>query len=135
MSQSILERDTFEAFDKVNPDLIGCNLDDLNNDFEYLFPTPPLRMHGVSQYRRDLLSDNISIPDDPLAEIVMQDIVNADSIRASQILFNTLYDIENMANFYAMGFSSSLACYHSEKREDLTIEDDTSQPPDDLAPE
>ncbi len=39
-----------------------------------------------------------------------------------------------MANFYAMGSSSPLTRYHSEEHEDLTIEDDTSQPPDDLAP-
>ncbi len=38
-----------------------------------------------------------------------------------------------MANFYAIGSSSLLTCYHSEEREDLTIEDDTSQPPKDLA--
>ncbi len=148
MSQSTLERDALEAFDKANPDLIDCNLDDLNDDFEYLFPTPLLLVHSVGwgetndlpaiihkgQHRRDLPSDNMSIPDDPLAEIAMQDIVNADSARATQTSFNTSFNIESMANFYAIGSSSFLTCYHSEEREDLTIEDNTSQPPNDLAP-
>ncbi len=47
MSRSTLERNLLEAFDKVNPDLIDCNLDDLDNDFKYLFPTPPLLVYGV----------------------------------------------------------------------------------------
>ena len=56
----------------------------------------------------------------------MQDIVNIDSARATQTLFNTLFDIKSMANFYAMSSSFSLAYYYSEKRKNLTIEDDTS---------
>ncbi len=76
----------------------------------------------------------MSIPDDPLTEITMQDIINADNARATQTPFNSLFDMKSMANFYAMSSSSPLTCHHSEKREDLNIEDDISQPPDDLAP-
>ncbi len=149
MSRSTLERDILEAFDRANPDLIDRDLDDLDNDFEYLFPTLLLPVHDVGwrgtndllaiidrgQHRGNLPSDNISIPNDLLAEIAMQDIVNADSAtRATQTPFNTSFDIESMVNFYVMGSSFPLACYHSEKCEDLTIENDTSQPPDDLHP-
>ncbi len=74
------------------------------------------------------------IPDDPLAEIVIQDIVNADSARATQTFFNTLFNMESMANFYIMGSSSPLACHNSEEREDSNIEDDISPLLDDLAP-
>ncbi len=123
MSRSTLEKNALEAFDRANPDLIDRNLDDLDDDFKYLFPTHLLPVHGVdwrgtnnlsaiidrSQQGGDLLSDSISIPDDPLAEIAMQDIVNADSARATQTSSNTLFDTESMANFYAMGSSSPLA--------------------------
>ncbi len=85
MSQFILERNTLEAFDRANLDLIDCDLSDLDKDFEYLFPTLPFSMHGVGwggtndlpaiinrgQHRGDLPSDNMSIPDDLLAEIAM----------------------------------------------------------------
>ncbi len=64
----------------------------------------------------------------------MQDIVNVVNAKATQTPFSTLFDTESMANFYAMGSSSLLACYHIEECEDSTIEDDISQPPDDLAP-
>ncbi len=47
MSRSTLERDALEAFDRANPDLIDRDLDDLDDDFEYLFLTPPLLVHGV----------------------------------------------------------------------------------------
>ncbi len=148
MSRSTLKKNVLEAFNKVNSDLIDSNLDDLDNDFEYLFLTPPLLVHGVdwrrtnnisviidrSQQGADLLSDSISIPNDPLVEIAMQDIVNADSARATQNPFNTLFNTESMANFYTMSSSSPLACHHSEEREDSNIEDNTSQPPDVLAP-
>ncbi len=148
MSWSTLEKNALEAFERANPDLIDRNLDDLDNNFEYLFSTPSLPIHGVdwrgtnnlsaiidkSQQGGDLSSDSISIPDDPLAEIAMQDIVNADSARATQTLFNTLFDTESMANSYAIGSSSPLVCHHSEERKDSNIEDDISQPSDDLAP-
>ncbi len=47
MNRSTLERNALEAFDRANPNLIDRNLDDLDNDFEYLFPTSPLPVHGV----------------------------------------------------------------------------------------
>lgn len=74
----------------------------------------------------------MSIPDNPWAEIAIEDIVNADSTKATQTLFNTLFDTESIANFYAIGSSSLLAYYYSEEYKDLTIKDNTSQPPDDL---
>ncbi len=75
----------------------------------------------------------MSIPNDPFAEIAMQDIVNSNSARATKTPFSTLFYTQSMVNFYAMGSSCPLTCYHSEEREDSTIEDDTSQPLDDLA--
>ncbi len=59
MSRSTLERKALEAFDRANPDLIDRNLDDLDDDFEYLFPTPPLPVHGVDWRRTNNLSDII----------------------------------------------------------------------------
>ena len=56
----------------------------------------------------------MSIPNNLLAKITIQDIINADSARATQTLFNTLFDTESIINFYVMGSSSSLACYYSE---------------------
>ncbi len=47
MSRSTLERNALEAFDRANPDLIDRNLDDLDDDFVYLFPTPPFPVYGV----------------------------------------------------------------------------------------
>ncbi len=148
MSWSTREKDVLETFDRANLDLIDCNLDDLDDDSKYLFLTLLLPVYGIgwggtndlsviidrSQQRENLLSDNMSIPNNPLAEIAMQDIVNADSARAIQTPFNTSFDIESIANFYVMGSSSSLAFYYSEECKDLTIEDDTSQPPNDLTP-
>lgn len=65
----------------------------------------------------------------------MQDIVNADSVKAIQTPFNTSFDIESMANFYAIGSTFPLAYYYSKERKDLTIEDDISLSPDDLISE
>lgn len=72
------------------------------------------------------------ILDDLLAEITIQDIVNANSAGVIQIVFNTLFNTKNMVNFYVMDFSSFLAYNYFKKREDLTIEDNISQLPDDL---
>ena len=47
MSWSILEKNALKTFDKANPDLIDRNLDDLDNDFKYLFPTPLLLLHSI----------------------------------------------------------------------------------------
>lgn len=142
MSCAILERDALEAFDRAtNPD---PNLNDLDDDFEYLFPTLPLPVYDVDwglsadidrgQQRKDTPSDSMSILDDPLAELAMQDVISANSARAAEPSFNTSFDTESIANFYAMGSSSPLTCHYSEERENSSIEDNTSQPADDLAP-
>ncbi len=68
----------------------------------------------------------MSIPDNLLAEIVIQDIVNTDSTRATQTPFNTSFKIETIANFYTMDSNSLLTCHHSEEHEDSNIENDTS---------
>ena len=147
MSRSILEKNALEVFDRAHLDLIDCNLDDLDNDFEYLFRIPLFLVYCVnwrrtnnlsaiidrSQQRRDLLSDSMFILNDSLAEIAMQDIGNADSVRATQTPFITLFDTKTMANFYAIICSFSLACYYFEKHKDSNIEDDTSQSPNNLA--
>lgn len=62
----------------------------------------------------------------------MQDIINVDSTRTTQILFNTLFDMESIPNFYVISSSFPLACYHLEKSKDLNIENNISQPPDNL---
>lgn len=85
MSQSTLEKNTLETFDKVNPNLVDSNLDDLDNDFKYLFPTLPLPVHDVdqggtnnllaiidrSQQQRNLLNKNISISNDLFTKITI----------------------------------------------------------------
>ncbi len=148
MSWSNLEKNALKAFDRANPNLIDCNLDDLDNNFKYLFLTLPLPVYSIDwrrtnnllaiinkdQQEGDLLSNSMSIFNDPLAEIAIQDIVNADSVKATQISFNTLFDTESMVNFYVIGSSSPLACHHSEEHKNSNIEDGISQPQDDLAP-
>lgn len=48
MSYSILKRDTIEVFDKAtNLDIIEYNLNNLDNNFEYLFLTIPFSMYNV----------------------------------------------------------------------------------------
>lgn len=74
----------------------------------------------------------MSIPNNLLAEVAMQDIINANSTRIAQTSFNNLFNIESMTNFYIMGSSSLLACHYSEKYKNMTIEDKKSQPSDDL---
>lgn len=141
MSQAILKRDALEAFDKAtNPD---PNLNDLDDNFEYLFPTLSLPVHDIDwgppadidkgQQQKDTPSDSMSIYNDPLAELAMQDIISANSARATEPFFNTLFDTESMANFYAMGSCSLLTCHHFKERENFSIKDNTSQLADDLA--
>lgn len=52
----------------------------------------------------------MSIPDNPLAKLIIQDIFSANSAKATKSCFNTLFDIKNIANFYAIGFSFLLTC-------------------------
>lgn len=48
MSQFILKKDMFKAYDRVNsPNVIGCNLNNLDNDFKYLFQTPFFLVHNI----------------------------------------------------------------------------------------
>ncbi len=47
MCRSTLKRNVFETFDRANSDLIDYNLDDLDNDFKYLFLTLLLPVHNV----------------------------------------------------------------------------------------
>lgn len=83
MSQSVLERDAFEAFDRANNrNAIKHNLNDLDNDFEYLFQTSSLPVYGIGwgktnnlsasidrgQLERDIPSDSMSIPNNLFAE-------------------------------------------------------------------
>lgn len=75
----------------------------------------------------------MSIPNDPLAEVAIQDIINVDSIRAVQTSFHTLFNTESMANFYTIGPSSSLACHPFKEYKNSTIEDSTNQPSNKLA--
>lgn len=69
-----------------------------------------------------------------MAGLAIQDTINANSARTAKFFFNTLFDIESIANFYAMSFSFSLACYYSKKCKNLTMEDNISHQSDDLAP-
>lgn len=120
----------FEAFNKdTNP---YPNLNDLDNDFEYLFPTFLLPVYDIdwelvadidkSQQQKNIPSDSISIPNDPSAELTIQDIIRANSARAAELSFNTLFDIEIIANFYTMGSNSFLTYYYSEKCKNSSIE-------------
>lgn len=63
----------------------------------------------------------------------MQDIINTNSAKATQTIFNTFIDIKSIANFYAISFIFLLAYYNSEKNKDLTIKDDINQLLDNLA--
>lgn len=47
MNWSTLEKNVLEAFDRANLDLIDHNLDDLDDSFEYLFPTPLLPLQDL----------------------------------------------------------------------------------------
>lgn len=69
----------------------------------------------------------MSISNDPLAKVIILDIVNVDSVRAMQTSFNTFFNTESITNFYTMSSSCFLAYHHSKKCKNLTIEDSTSQ--------
>lgn len=73
------------------------------------------------------------ICNDLLAELAIQDIISINSARAIEPFFNTFFNIKSMANFYIMGSSSFLTCHHSKERKNSSIEDNISQPANDLA--
>lgn len=91
----------------------------------------PINIDKNSQ-QRDILSNSIFISNNPLVKTKIQDIVNANSAKAIQMSFNTLFDIKNIANFYIIGSSSFLACDHSKKCKNLIIKDSINQLSDDL---
>lgn len=47
----------------------------------------------------------MSIPNDFLAKLAMEDIINANSTGIIKLFCNTLFDIKNLANFYKISFS------------------------------
>lgn len=51
-----MERNTLKAFDRANIDVIDRILDDLDNDFKYLFPTPLFLVYGVDWEKINNLS-------------------------------------------------------------------------------
>lgn len=71
-------------------------------------------------------NNNMSISDDLLVEIAIQDIGNANSARTTQTLFNILFDMESMGNFYVIDSSSLSTCYHSKEYKDWNIENNIS---------
>lgn len=48
MSWSTLKKNMLKAIDKVNLDLIDHNLYNLDDDFEYLFPTPLFLIYSIN---------------------------------------------------------------------------------------
>lgn len=87
-----------------------------------------------NQHQKDLPSDNIFISNYLLAEIGLQDIVNINNAKTTQTPINIVFNTESMRKFYAIDSSSLFACYFFEEYKDLTIENDTSQPSNNLAP-
>lgn len=75
----------------------------------------------------------MSISNDCLTELVMQDIISTNSAKTTQPSFNTLFNIETIADFYLISSSSFLACHHCKKRKNFGIKDNTSQLQDALA--
>lgn len=80
-----------------------------------------------------LLIDNMSIFNDLLVEIVMEDLVNVNSTGVIQTPFNISFDIKSMANFYAIYSSFLLACYYFQEYKNLTIKNNTNQLSNNLA--
>lgn len=68
----------------------------------------------------------MSIHDDLLAELIIQDIICVNSAKAFKPFFSILFDTKNMANFYTIGSSSSLTHYHSKEYQNSSIENNTS---------
>lgn len=67
------------------------------------------------------------ILDDPLAELIMQDIISTNSVRVAESFFNTSFNMESIANFYIISSSFFfLTCHYFEKRKNFCIKDNTS---------
>lgn len=126
MNQFTLKKNIFEVFNRVNSDLIDRNLDDLNNDFKYLFLIPLFPVYDVDwggtnnlsaiinrgQQQKNLLSDKLFILNNLLTKIAILNIINTDSATATQTPFNTLFDTKSMIKFYAINSSFLLACHY-----------------------
>lgn len=74
----------------------------------------------------------MSIPNNPLVELVIQDIISANSTKADKPFFNTSFDRESIANFYTIDFSSPLACHYFKEWKNSSIKDNTGLPLDNL---
>lgn len=68
----------------------------------------------------------MSISNDLFVRLEIQDIINANNNGVVKLSFNTLFDIENMANFYIMGFSFSLTHHHFKKSKYFIIKGNIS---------
>ena len=99
------EKNVLETFDKATN--LNPNLNDLDDDFEYLFLILLFPVHDIGW--------------GPSANII-----NEYSTTAIEQFFNILFDIESIASFYAMGSNFSLTCYYFEKHKNSSIKDNTS---------
>lgn len=159
MNRFVLKRNALEAFDKANPycgrlpdpDIIGNDLDNLDNDFEALFPTPPFPVHDVDWGRtkdraediymdpphvlhENIFNDSMSISDNVSIEDTMQGIARADSAKIINTSFNTSFDTESLADFFAMSSSSPLPSEPLSKAcGSMFIKDNTTLPCKNLA--
>lgn len=77
----------------------------------------------------------MSIPNNLLVKLAMQDITSTNSVKTAEPIFNTLFDTKNITNFYAIGLSSLLAHQHFKKHKNASIKGNMSQLSDDLVPE
>lgn len=74
----------------------------------------------------------MSISNNLLAKLAMQDIISVNNTRAIEPFFNILFDTKSITNFYAIDSSFILTYYYSKERENSIIKDNISQQIDDL---
>lgn len=60
----------------------------------------------------------MSICNDFLTELIIQDIIKANSTKATKFFLNILCYTKSMANFYAMGFSFFLTYHYFKEYQD-----------------
>lgn len=68
----------------------------------------------------------MSIHNNLLAKLAIQDITSANSARAAKLFLNTLFDTKSIINFYAISSSFPFTCYHSKECKNSNIKDNTS---------
>lgn len=68
----------------------------------------------------------MSISNDPLTKLIIQDIINTNNARATGFFFNTEINIKSLANFYVMSFSYFLTYYYFEECKNFNIKDNIS---------